>query len=92
MLRDLAASCGCECDIGIPEFRVDFLLWDVDPWSGRTAEHIQEFKARQPDARVIAVAAFAHPEDSATFEAAGVDEVVDKLHASSLLPELLARP
>ncbi len=55
------------------------VVWDADPWNNETADRLRGFRARNPDARVVALMGMAHPEDVAFVQACGANAVVAKL-------------
>ena len=67
------------------------LIWDVDPWSDRTANELQDFHQRNPHVTIIALTGFALAEDVVVIEQCGAAAVVPKLSAQSQLLESLDR-
>ncbi len=67
----------------------DAVVWDVDPWSDLVAGQLREFSAQNPKGTIVALAAFAHPEDVESLKACGVDTVLTKLTTHNDLLESL---
>ncbi len=66
-----------------------FVIWDVDPDLASASRAILQFRRQCPDLRVLAVMGLAHPEDVESLHAAGAEQIITKLAASSALRSLV---
>lgn len=75
-LEDVIRKAGGEV---VNQDRAEIIVWDLDPWSSRLTDALQEFRNSRPAVPIIGVAGAALLTDVEAMRAAGVNEVVPKL-------------
>ncbi len=65
------------------------IVWDVDPLCEPTLAKIRDFRSHNPGIAIVALAAFAHPEDVQALKTCGADAVVAKLTTQTDLLDAL---